>query len=168
LSRIVTFGNASVSPGSPAEGPRFRFPGHGYVQIEDTNSLQCLKFKCRVSLTVTFQPSSTNPQLIIGQSFLGESGWHLLFNGARFLLQTEGGNEMSVAFSPNPGQRYRLAVVRGDQVIEFSIDDIVEARSYAVPFTDIARDLTVGGRAGPSRFALTGTVEDLQIARQRM
>jgi hypothetical protein len=31
LSRIVTFGNASVSPRSPAEGPRFRFPGDGYV-----------------------------------------------------------------------------------------------------------------------------------------
>jgi hypothetical protein len=167
-NRILTFGNASASPRPSGEGAKFQFPGDGYVQIEGTKSLQCLKFKCRFSLTVIFQPTFANPQLIIGQSVAGESGWHLLFNGARLLLQTEGGDEMSVAFSPSPGQRYRLAMVRGDQIVELSIDDIVVARSYVVPFTDIARDLTVGGRAGSSRLAMTGTVEDLQIARQRL
>jgi hypothetical protein len=58
-------------------GAKFQFPGNGYVEIQNTKSLQCLSVECHFSLTVVFGPSSPSvTRLIVGQSFSGEDGWH--------------------------------------------------------------------------------------------
>jgi hypothetical protein len=165
---VLTFGDASASAINLTDHTKFSFPGNGYVQIEDTQRLQCLKFKCNFSLAVTFAPTQSIPQLIIGQSFAGELGWHLLVGGGRMVLLPDGGAiEVAAAFNPTLGQRYKIDIVRDEQEVKLSVNDIVVAKSTAMPFTDLARDLTIGGRSGQHGFPFAGTVSDVQITRQR-
>jgi hypothetical protein len=44
-----------------------------------------------------------------------------------------------------------------------SIDGRIVGTTKQSPFTDIARDMTVGGRDGPSRNYFIDAVSDLQI-----
>jgi hypothetical protein len=105
-------------------------------------------------------------QLIIGQSFSGENGWHLLLVKGRLMLQREGGsNELAAPFTPKPGQRYKVEIVRDDRGTSVSVDGVVLAKGEVLPFTDIARNLTIGGRAGPHRAAFTGAVSEVRIFR---
>jgi hypothetical protein len=165
---ILTFGDASASAISFNEYTKFQFSGNGYAQIQDTKSLQCLKFKCSFSLMATFAPSQSSPQLIIGQSFNGEPGWHLLVGGGRMVLLPDGGNmEVAASFTPELGQRYKIDITRDEQEVRLSVNDIVVAKSRSMPFTELARDLTIGGRPGPSMFAFAGTISDVQIAQEK-
>jgi hypothetical protein len=70
-------------------------------------------------------------------------------------------------FTTNPAQRYKIEIVRFDWRVAISVDSVVLAKGNVVPFTDLARNLTVGCREGPSRLPLTGAVSDLKIARLR-
>jgi hypothetical protein len=166
---ILTFGDASSSAASLTDGVVLQFPGNGYVEIQNTKSLQCLKFKCRFSLAVDFGPTpAPHTQLIIGQSFYGEIGWHLIFDAGRLLLQADGGgNNTSAPFNPKPSQRYRIDINRTDQEVSLAVDNVVVAKSKEMPFTDTARDLSIGGRAGSIRLPLAGTVSEVQISRYR-
>jgi hypothetical protein len=88
--------------------------------------------------------------------------------GGRLVLQSEGStNPLAVPFVPKPGQRYKIDVARDDQEVTMSIDGMVTSRSRDIPFTDLARDVTIGGRPGPTLLALTAAISDVQIARQR-
>ena len=166
---ILTFGDSSVSEISLTKNTKFRYGGYGYVELQDTKGLECRKFKCNFSLAIAFAPIQANPQFIIGQSYQGEAGWHLMWGGVgRLVLQTEGGAiELSAPFNPKPGQRYSIEIARDEQEVKLSVDDVVATKSKAVPFTDLARDLTIGGRAGPVPHSFAGTITDVQIARQR-
>ena len=85
------------------------------------------------------------------------------------MLQTEGGViELVASFSPKPGERYKIDIAPDDQEVKLSVDDVVLARSGAVPFTDLARNVTIGGRAGPMLLPFVGVITDVQIARQRL
>jgi hypothetical protein len=163
---IATYGEASSSGRSFTDSVTFRFLGDGYAEVEDTNELQCLKFECRFSLVVAFAPTQAGQQLIIGQSFVAENGWHLLLVGGSLVLQREGGSiELAAPFTPKPGQRYKIDIARADRGVRISVDDVVLVSGDVVPFTDIARNLTIGGRAGPSQVPLTGAVSDVEVAR---
>ena len=167
-STILTFGDAFASAITFNSGAKFQFPGIGYVQIQDTKALHCHKFKCSFSLAVSFSPSKTDPQLIIGQSYYGEIGWHLLWSAGHLLLQTDGGaNSLAVPFVPKVGQRYKIDIARDDDEVKLSVDDVVLGRSKQIPFTDLGRDLTIGGRAGPVLLPLAGAITDVTIARHR-
>jgi hypothetical protein len=134
----------------------------------DTKGLQCRKFECRISFAVAFAPFPAPQQFIMGQSFGGQPGWHLLLLGERLVLQTDGvAEQLDTAFTPNPGQRYKIEIVRSHWRVAISVDSVVLAKGDVVPFTDLVRNLTVGGREGPSRLPLTGAVGDLKIARLR-
>jgi hypothetical protein len=165
---ILTFGDASSSSRTLTDGVTFRFGGNGYAEIENTQGLQCLKYECRFSLTVAFAPLPAELQLIIGQSFSGENGWHLLLVKGRLMLQREGGsNELAAPFIPKPGQRYKLEIARDDRGTSVSVDGVVLVKGEVLPFTDIARNLTMGGRPGPTTAALTGAVSEVEISRLR-
>jgi hypothetical protein len=168
---ILTFGDASASSIYLTDSTKFQFGGYGYALIQGTNGLQCLKYRCKFSLAVTFAPVMADPQLIIGQSFQGETGWHLFLTGGgrRLLLQTDGGaNELAAPFSMKPGQSYKIGIARDDQGTRLSVDDLVVAKSSAIPFTDLARNLTLGGREGPVAHQLMGTITHVQIAREKL
>ena len=167
---ISSFGDASSSTPTLTDDSQFRFPGNGYVEIGDTKTLQCLRFDCKFSLKVAFGSSPiSDTQLIIGQSSLNEPGWHLLFAGGRLILQTDGGSkELAAALAPKVGQSYKFDIVRDQNTVRLSVDGVVVAEGQVSPFTDIARDLTIGGRPGPIRLPLKGTIGDLQIARQKV
>jgi hypothetical protein len=168
-NNILTFGDASSSSRSLTDGVTFRFGGNGYAEVEDTKGLQCLKFECRFALTVAFAPMPADLQLIIGQSFEGENGWHLLFFRDRMILQREGGTiELAAPFAPKPGQRYKIEIARADQGARVSVDGVVLMKGDVLPFTDIARNLTIGGRAGPNTGALTGAVSEVDISRLKL
>ena len=165
---ILTFGDALASAISLTKDTKFQFPGNGYVELQNTKGLQCLKFKCNFSLTVAFGPIKTAPQFVIGQSSPDEAGWHLLWSEGRLVMQTDGGAvELAAAFSPKPGQRYKLDIATDEQGFKLSVDDAVVARSKSAPFTDLARDVTIGGRAGPNQQAFTGAITEVRIARRR-
>ena len=168
-SKILTFGGASSSAPSLTQDTKFQFVGNGYAEIQDTNALQCLKSKCRFSLKVAFSATTANPQLIIGQSFSGENGWHLLYDAGRLRLTTEGGGgELAITFSPQPEHPYKVDFGLNDEgVVDFSLDDVPVMKTYAMPFTDIARPLTVGGRAGSATLAFSGKVTDLHVSRRK-
>jgi len=165
---ILTFGDASSSARILTDGVTFRFGGNGYAEIENTQGLECLKYECRFLLTVAFAPLPPDLQLIIGQSFSGENGWHLLLVAGRLILQREGGsNELAAAFTPKPGQRYKMAIDRDGRGTRVSVDNAVLMKGEVLPFTDIARNLTIGGRPGPNSAALSGAVSELEIFRLR-
>jgi hypothetical protein len=165
---ILTYGDASASTIAFGTDAKFKFPGNGYVEIQNTRGLQCRTFNCSFSLSVTFAPIQADPQFIIGQSFDGQKGWHLLLGGGRLVLQSEGStNPLTIPFVPKPGQRYKIDVARDDQEVTMSIDGTLTSRSRDIPFTDLARDVTIGGRPGPTLLALTAAISDVQIARQR-
>jgi len=165
---ILTFGGATSSTIALTRDTKLQLTGDGYIEFQNTQGLQCLKFKCRFSLAVTFAPVQSNTQLIIGQSFLGEPSWHLLLQAGRLLLQRQDdATELGAPFSPRPGQNYKIDIVRTDQEAKLSVDEAVVASGNVVPFTDIARNLTIGGRAGASPLGLTATVTDVQIGRQK-
>lgn len=165
---ILTFGEASASAIYLTKDTKFEFR-NGYAEIQDTKELQCRKFKCNFSLAVTFAPIASNTQLIIGQSFLGDASWHLLWHVGRLLLRTEDGAvELAAPFNPTPGQRYKIDIAQSEREVSLSVDGIVVAKSTSVPFTDLARNLTIGGRAGPITLALAGSITDLHIARHRL
>jgi hypothetical protein len=164
---ILTFGDASSSTIFLTEGAKFQFPGNGYVEIQNTKSLQCLRVECRFLLAVVFGPASPSTRLIVGQSFSGEDGWHLKSADGRLVLQTEGGgSELAAAFDPKPGQRYRIDIVRSEEEVRLSVDDVVLAKSKAIPFTNVARDLTFGGRGGSNQMPFVGTISEVQISWQ--
>jgi hypothetical protein len=166
---ILTFGDASASTVAFSKDARFKFPGiNGYVEIQNTNGLQCQKFNCSFSLALTFASTQSDPQLIIGQSVYGEIGWHLLWTGGRLLLQTDGGaNALAAPFAPKPGRRYKIDIVRDELEVKLSVDDVVLAKSNTLPFTDLPRNVTIGGRSGPVILPLSGVISDVQIARYR-
>ena len=138
------------------------------MEIQNTNGLQCLKFNCSFSLALTFASTPATTQLIIGQSVFGELGWHLLWTGGGLLLQTDGGaNPLAAPFAPKPGQRYKIDLVRDEHEVKLSVDDVVLAKSSTLPFTDLARNVTIGGRSGTVVLPLTGAVTDVRIARLR-
>src|SRR5262249_16873867 len=165
---ILTFGSATSSTIALSNGTKLQLTGDGYIEFQNTQGLQCLKYKCHFSMMVAFAPIKSDTQLIIGQSFPGEASWHLLLHNGRLLLQREAGTtDFGAPFNPQPGQSYKLDIARTDQEVKVSVDDAVVASSNEVPFTDIARSLTIGGRAGPSTLGLSATVTDVQIARQK-
>jgi hypothetical protein len=165
---ILTYGDASASTISFGKDAKFRFPGNGYVELQDTRGLQCRTFNCSFSLAVSFAPIQADPQFIIGQSFDGQPGWHLLLGGGRLVLMTEGGtNLVGTPFVPKPGQRYQIDLARDDHEVTMSVDGTVAAKSKDIPFTDLARDVTIGGRPGPTLLALSASISDVQIAKQR-
>ena len=163
---ILTFGDASSSEIFLTEGAKFQFPGNGYVEVQNTKSLQCLTVECRFSLTVAFgPPSPSTARLIVGQSFSGEGGWHLLSTAGRLLLQTEeDGNEVAAGFDPKPGQRYKLDIVRSEEEVRLSVNDTVLAKSKTIPFAHIARDVTFGGRAGSNQMPFVGAISEVQVS----
>jgi hypothetical protein len=165
---ILTYGDASASTIAFDKHAKFKFPGNGYVELQNTRGLQCRTFNCSFSLVVAFAPIQSDPQFIIGQSFQGQPGWHLLLGGGRLVLLTENStNPLAVPFVPKPGQRYKIDIARDDHEVTMMVDDVTVAKSRAIPFTDLARDVTVGGRPGPSLLALSAAISDVQIARQR-
>jgi hypothetical protein len=163
---ILTFGDASSSAIFFTPGAKFQFPGNGYVEIQNTKSLQCLSVECHFSLTIVFGPSSPSiTRLIVGQSFSGEDGWYLLSDGGRLLLQAEGGrNELAAAFDPKPGRRYKIDIVHSEEEVRLSADDVVLAKSKAIPFANVARDLTFGGRGGSNQLPFVGAISDVQVS----
>jgi hypothetical protein len=167
---ILTYGDASASTIAFDKHAKFKFPGNGYVELQNTRGLQCRTFNCSFSLVVAFAPIQSDPQFIIGQSFDGQAGWHLQLGGggARLELLTEGGkNLLAAPFVPKTGQRYKIDIARDDDEVRMMVDDVTVAKSRSIPFTDLARDVTVGGRPGPSLLALSAAISDVQIARQR-
>jgi hypothetical protein len=165
---ILTFGDASSSARALSDSVTLRFLGSGYAEIEDTKNLQCFKYDCKFSLTVAFSPMPVQQQFIVGQSFVGEPGWHLLLLDGRLVLQTDGGmRQLEAAFSPKPGQRYKIDIEHIGEA-RIAVDDVVLARHPVVPFADIARNVTIGGRPGPSPLAMTGAVSNVEIATQRL
>jgi hypothetical protein len=167
---ILTYGDAAASTIAFGKDAKFKFPGNGYVEIQNTRGLQCRSFNCSFSLVVAFAPIQSDPQFIIGQSFDRQAGWHLQLGGGgtRLELLTEGGtNLLAAPLVPKPGQRYQIDVARDDHEVTMSIDGTVAARSKDIPFTDLARDVTIGGRPGPTLLALSAAITDVQIARHR-
>jgi hypothetical protein len=165
---ILVYGDADSSTVYLSKDTKFQFSGDGYAQLQGTTGLQCLTFQCKFSLAVTFAPIKAYTQFIIGQSFSGEAAWHLLLHGERLLLQIEGGAiQLDAPFNPRPGQSREIDITRDEQEVRLSVDRMVVAKSSAVPFTDLPRDLTIGGRPGPNPHALSGAITDLQIARQK-
>jgi hypothetical protein len=163
---IATFGDASASAPALTDAVTFRFGGNGYAEIEDTKGLQCLKYQCKFSFTVAFGPLPPPVQLIMGQSFSGEKGWHFLLVGGRLVLQIEGGAiELGAPFAPKPGQRYKMEIARDERGAAISVDGVVQVKGDVLPFTDIARNLTIGGRPGPNTSALIGAVSEVNISR---
>jgi hypothetical protein len=166
---ILVYGDASASTVFLSEATKFRFGGYGYTEIQNTNGLNCLKFKCRFSLEVAFEPVQADPQLIIGQSFEGEPGWRLFLTGGgrRLLLQTEDqANELAATFMMKPRQRYRIGVTRDEHEVRLSLDDVVVAKSSSIPFADSKRNLTIGGRAGSVPHALVGEITNVRFERE--
>ena len=166
---VVAVGDASASAPSLADDTAFQFLGDGYIEIQNTKSFQCVNIGCRLSLTVAFGPvPAASTQLIVGQSFLGEKGWHLLLADGRLLLQRDGGTiQIAAPFAPRAGQYYKFDIVHDQRGVTLSVDGVVVAEGNQLPFTDLARDLTIGGRAGPIRLPLTGAVTHVEIATQR-
>jgi hypothetical protein len=166
---ILTFGDASASAITLSEGTRLQFPGQGYVQLQDTKDLRCRKFSCHLSLAVTFGPTRADLQFIVGQSHPAEAGWLLMSGGGHLVLQTEHAEiRLGAPFSPKLGQRYKIDIVRDEQEVKLSVDDMELVRSRQVPLTDLARDLTIGGRPGPDPLSINGLITDVHIARQRL
>jgi hypothetical protein len=163
---IATFGDASTTGRVLADDVTFRFGGNGYAEIEGTDGLQCLKYECKFSLMAAFAPLPPPVQLIIGQSFSGENGWHLLLVGERLVLQIEGGTiNLDGPFTPKPGQRYKMEIARDGKGARVSVDGVVVVKGDVLPFTDIARNLTIGGRPGPNTSGLSGAVSEVSIFR---
>lgn len=163
---ILTFGDASSSARTLTDSVSFRFLGKGHAEVEDTKGLRCRENQCRFSLIIAFAPQPADLQLIIGQSFAGEYGWHLLLIGGRLVLQTEAGAvELAAPFAPKPGQRYKIEIARAGGGVTVSVDGVALMQGDVVPFSDIARNLTIGGRDGPIPANLTGTVSNVEIAK---
>jgi hypothetical protein len=165
---ILTFGDAWSSARTLSDGVTLRFLGNGYAEIDGTKDLQCFKYECKFSLTVAFAPTQVDQQFIVGQSFMGEPGWHLLLLGERLVLQTDGGmRQLDAAFSPKPGQRYKVDIAHADQEARIAVDGVVLARHPVLPFADIPRNVTIGGRAGPVPVSMSGAVSGVEILKQR-
>jgi hypothetical protein len=165
---ILTFGDASSSARTLSDGVTLRFLGNGYAEIDGTKDLQCFKYECKFSLTVAVSPTQVEQQFIVGQSFMGEPGWHLLLLGERLVLQTDGGmRQLDTAFSPKPGQRYKVDIEHAEHEARIAVDGVVLARHPVVPFADLARNVTIGGRAGPFPLSMSGAVSGVEISKQR-
>jgi hypothetical protein len=165
---IVTTGDATTSTTSLQDGTIFELRGSGLARIDDSNRLNCLTEKCSLSVDLMFGSANANAQgeVIVGQSFAGEHGWHLLWIPGQLYLQAEGITQIVIPFTPTPGQTYRIKTMNKQSLVVMSINgnSIPPNRSH---FTDIARDVTVGGRAtagsavGANFFV--GRVSNLQI-----
>lgn len=165
---IATFGDSATSEKSFRDTTRFQFKGQGYTTIEGTKDLRCLTSRCNFSLTVEFGDLNPgNTQLLIGQSFSGEPGWHLLFVGAQLILQTDGGAiQISAPFKPELRRRYKIDITSSEEEVTISVDNNTAAKSKLRPFTDVNRDISVGGRPGASPLGLNGEITNLRITKR--
>jgi hypothetical protein len=165
---IVTSGGASASTRIFQADTSFQFKGNGFARIEGTKGLNCLTHRCNLSATVEFASANPSGQaVIVGQSYAGgEQGWHLIWIPGQLYLQPDGGgpNQIAAAFTPNPGERYEIDIVNKNSLVTMSINGATVGATKEAPFKDIARDLTIGGRDGPSMNAFTGKVSHLAIA----
>jgi Transposase, Mutator family len=163
---IITSGDAIASTSVLRDDTRFQFKGNGLARIEGTAGLKCLARKCSILATVEFGASAPEKgDMIVSQSYIGEHGWHLLWLPGMLYLQMEGGgsNQIAAPFTPSPGQRYAIQIANEDQQVTMSIDGKIVGTTKQSPFTDIARDVTVGGRDGPSPNYFIGAVSNLRI-----
>jgi hypothetical protein len=67
----------------------------------------------------------------------------------------------------SPASATKIGIERDEREVRLFVDDVLVARSNTLPFTDLARDVTIGGRSGPVVLPLSGAITDLQIARYR-
>ncbi len=165
---ITMFGNATSSAPYLAKTTRLQFRGGGYAQIQDTKGLLCRTFLCNFSMSVEFSgPTPSSPQLIVGQSYSGERGWHLLLAGGQLVLQIDGGEQqIAASFAPDKGRRYVIDILSSTQEVKLSVDGVVIVTGKSQLFTDINRDITIGGRAGSIQLGLFAEVTNVQISRQ--
>jgi peptidoglycan/LPS O-acetylase OafA/YrhL len=163
---IVTSGDATASTPILYDSTTFQFKGNGFAQIKRTAGLKCLTNKCTLSATMVFGSSIPDQyEVIFGQSYHGERGWHLLWTPGQLYLQPDGGgnSQIIVPFTPKPGERYAIQIVNSDQGVTISIDGNVVGTSRVSPMTDIVRDLTIGGREGPRSNGFVGSVSNLRV-----
>jgi hypothetical protein len=163
---IATSGDATASTLAVQDDTLFQFKGNGFARINGTSGLKCLTNKCSFAATVTFTSATPDKyEIILGQSFNGELGWHLLWTPGALYLQPDGGGkgQIVVPFTPRPEQKYLIDVVNTGQEIKMSIDGKVVGTSNQSPMTDIVRDVTVGGRDGTVTNGFAGTVSDFRM-----
>jgi hypothetical protein len=163
---ILITGDAKASTSTLEDSTYFQFKGNGFAQIKGTAGLRCLTNKCTLSATLVFEsPIPEQYEVIFGQSYHGELGWHLLWIPGQLYLQPDGGSrsQIVVPFTPKPGEKYAIQIANSGQNIAMSIDGEIVGTSKVSPITDIARDLTIGGRGGPRTNGFVGRVSDLRI-----
>jgi hypothetical protein len=164
---IVTSGDAITSTSTLQNDTSLRFKGKGFARIVGTSGLKCLTNKCSFSAAITFASATPDKyEVIFGQSYNGERGWHLLWIPGQLYLQPDGGdsNQIVVPFTPKPDQEYTIQLVNSSRGATMSIDGKVVGASNHSPMTDIARDITVGGRDGSSTNGFAGGVSDLRMS----
>lgn len=166
---IQLYGDAVASTPEWQESTVFEFKGNGIAKIRGTSNLHCLTKKCKLSAKVEFGSTTAAPQgeIIVGQSFHGEHGWHLLWTPGQLYLQGEGGAQIVVPFTPVVGQTYVITTTNIKDAVQLSINGTPVSAPSSSPFTDIARDVTVGGREAPGASAgsnhFVGKVSELKI-----
>lgn len=162
---LVITGSAAASTPVLQDATKFQFDGKGFVTIEGTADLQCATNKCGVSLVADFTSSNAGSgEILVGQSYAGEHGWHLLWIPGQLILQPDGGgNQIASSFSPTIGQQYKIEITNASNGVSMLVNDKEVALNKNTPFTNIARNITVGGRAGAAMNGFVGNIHDLKI-----
>jgi hypothetical protein len=168
---ITIIGDAGASTPILQADTSFNFRGDGLARIEDTSGLRCLTNKCSFSVAVEFPGSkpdkSDHYEVIIGQTYAGEAGWHLLWTTGGLYIQPDGGGsikQMTIPFFPTPGEKYVIEVMSGESQVSMVVNGKIVDTNSQSPFTDIARPLTVGGREGPEpTYLFAGKISNLRI-----
>ena len=166
---LAITGSAVASTTVLQDATKFQFDGKGYVTIEGTADLPCATIKCGVSLVADFTSSSAGSgEILVGQSFAGEHGWHLAWIPGQLVLQSDGGgNQITSSFSPTIGQQYKIEIINASDGVRMLVDgkEADSNKNLPTPFTNIARNITVGGRAGPIMNGFVGNIYDMRITR---
>jgi hypothetical protein len=163
---IITSGDATASTLTLHDNTDLRFKGSGFARIVGTSGLKCLTNRCSFSTTIAFASATPEKyEVIFGQSYSGERGWHLLWIPGRLYLQPDGGDssQIVVPFTPKPDQKYAIEVANSGSGVTVSIDGNVVGTSKQSPMTDIARDVTIGGRDGASTNGFAGSITDARL-----
>jgi hypothetical protein len=104
-------------------------------------------------------------QMVLGQSFSGTPGWHLLFTGGDLDLQTDGGiTRIVAAFRPERRAEYKIDVITDEEGCRIAIDAAVIAKGKVRPFVDVNRNLTIGGRPGSIPLGLIGEIRSVKFS----
>lgn len=164
---LEAFGNARISAPEVLPDTSMIFDGNGYVVIKNADVFPCGPLSpCVIALDVKFDKAvpSEPAGLLIGQSYFGHPGWHLLHTAGQLLIQRDGGSDqLAVKWKP-PRDHFVHVEVRFDGIVlSLWADGEKLGQAKLQPFISTKQEITLGGRPGNVPIHFVGEIRNVKI-----